>query len=144
MPSNSEQLTLWGLSDQSIDIYSLDGGPKHLIRWVSSDTLQMQITCNKNRKILFTRCSLPWCWCQLHTWEKVVSYLNTRYISSLSLFFKPLYSHVCMQEKKDAGGWGNGDRLPDVLAHTGQLPHLPQCNPPRLERGISLFPAISH
>jgi hypothetical protein len=94
MPSNSKQLKLWGLSNQSINIYSLNGGPQQLIRWVSSDTLMMQVACNKNRKILFTRCSLHWCWCQLHTWEKVMSYLNRMYIFPFLLFICFLF--ICL------------------------------------------------
>lgn len=92
MPSNLEWLELWGLSDQSVDICSLDGGLKCLMSWVLSDMLQMQIACNENGKILFARCSLHWCWCCLHVWEKVMSYLNTRYISHVLTFlsFNPI------------------------------------------------------
>ena len=102
MPSNSERLELWGLLDQSVDVYSLDGGLKCLIRWVSSDTLQMQITCDENGKILFARCSLHWCWCHLHAWEKVVLYLDTRYVSCvLALLVLPiLLTCLCAGEKR--------------------------------------------
>lgn len=61
-------------------------------------------------------------------------------VFSLSCPSIPFYSHICMQEKKESSGWGNGNRLPLMLAHTGQLPVLPQCNPPPQagERNISL------
>ncbi len=65
------------------------------------------------------------------------------YLAFLPFLSFPFYSHVCVQEKKESGGWGNGDHLPLMLAHTGQLTVLPWCDPPRLERGTSLFPAIS-
>ncbi len=94
MPSNSKRLKLWGLSDQSVDVYSLDGGPRQLIRWVSSDTLMMQVACNTNGKILFARCSLHWCWYQLHTWDKVMSYLDRMYVFPFLLFICFLF--VCL------------------------------------------------
>ncbi len=104
MPSNLKWLALWGLSDQSVDVYSLDGGPKCLIKWVSSETLRMRIVCDMNGKILFARCSLPWCWWRLHAWDKVVSYLNTRYISLLSLFFTFTHMFACRRKKNPVAG----------------------------------------
>jgi len=78
MPSNSKRLQLWGILDQSVDAYSLDGGPKRLIQWVSVNCLRMRVALDEAGAILFARCSLHWCWRRLHAWENVVSYRDTR------------------------------------------------------------------
>jgi hypothetical protein len=60
--SSLDQLQLWGISEDSMDAYALDGGPKELIKWVALAHLQMCVAVDWSGNILFARCSLHWCW----------------------------------------------------------------------------------
>ena len=82
MPSSSERLQVWGISTETVDTYSLDGSDKKLIHWVLVDCIHMHMALDENSTILFSQCSMHWCWKRLHAWDTVVSYSAPRYVLS--------------------------------------------------------------
>lgn len=84
MPSSTDRLKLWGITDQNVDAYSLDGGPKELIRWFPLERFRMRVAADKDGHILFARCGVHWCWERLHAWDEVVCFMTNRRVPNVS------------------------------------------------------------
>ncbi len=85
----SEGLVLFGDGPNTKPVaFTIDNGPKELIRWRFNDRIDRLIAFKPSGKILYTRCTVYWCSTMISYFDEAYSfYKRGRYATSYLLFF---------------------------------------------------------